>query len=267
MLTNKEIVTRCPSAGATGPAAHCSAKYSFVPTMSMVEVLREEGFVPVEARQDARRPDRWGNEQHARHMIKMRIAGTDRVSSQKVMMAGAVPELLLVNSSDGSCQFQLKLGLFRMVCSNGLIIMSAIDSVIRTHKALDAAEVIARARALSANTKPLFDKIKTWEKIRLNPLAQRRFAEQALVLRVGAARVKTFDLDTALAVRRPEDAEPTLWNIFNRVQEACMQGHIRSKAEAPRAISLGHIRAIGAELDFNEQLWAQAERWAGLVKS
>lgn len=264
MLTNKEIITRCPSAGATAPAAHCSAKYSFVPTMSMIEVLREEGFVPVAARQDARKPDRWGTESHARHMVTLRVAGTEQVKSQKVMLAGSVPELLLVNSSDGSCQFQLKLGVFRMVCSNGLIMMSDIDRVARTHKLLDAADVIARARALSANTKPLFDKIKTWERIRLNPLAQKRFAEQALVLRVGEGRAATFDPATLLAVRRPEDEEPTLWNVFNRVQEACMQGHVRSKAEAPRQIALRRIGAIGAEVEFNEQLWAMAERWAAI---
>ena len=265
MLTNAELLRLAPAAAATTPALHCSAQYTMVPTMSMVEVLRGEGYVPVAAKQMHATPDRWGNELHKQHMITLRQAGTEHMS-RGAMLAGLVPELLLVNSSDGSHPFQLRQGILRMVCSNGLIVMQETEKLQLVHKRISADDVIARAKALSANTKPLFDKIARWGKIRLNPLAQKRFAEQALALRIGEQRAKAYDTTTVLAVRRPDDEEPTLWNVFNRTQEACMQGHVRSLPHAPHKAALGRINAIGAELAFNEQLWALTERWAGLVK-
>lgn len=270
-LTIQEILKHAPAAGATRPASHCSPQYVMVPTIPAVEALLSDGYVVVEARQDRARPDAWGREKHVRHMIRFRAPEHTGKMTRAELVAGVVRELLLLNSSDGSCPFDLKLGFYRQVCSNGMIAFVADASVVERHRFVEAQAVIDRARALSASSKPLFDRIAKWQSIRLNDTAQQRYAAEAMALRMGPERVKDFSLASMLEVRRPEDAEPTLWNVFNRVQEAGMRGYITGQRLDPvsmklRALSTKPITAIGAEVDFNEQLWALTERWAALVK-
>lgn len=269
MLSNKEIISLAPSAAATTPSAHCSDKYTLVPTMSMVEVLRKEGFVPVAARQDKVRPDRWQRELHARHMITLRAKSTAHMSPTATRL-GAVPEILMLNSSDGSCPFQLKLGLLRLICSNGMVVFSEVmPGVNRVHKAITAESVIAQAQALSANSKPLFDKIEKWTKIKLNDHAQRKFAREVLKLRIGEERAKHYDVEEVLRVRRPEDEAPTLWNIMNRAQEASMRGLITgtqvSATGVSRPLRMRPLNGISADVEFNQQLWALTELWASFA--
>lgn len=261
MLTIKEIITRAPAAAATKPAASCSPKYVMVPTLSMVEVLHQEGWLPVEAKQVIRKDSGWGENEHAKHMIRFRKRGTESLSRRQ-MTFGVVPELLMVNGSDGLTGFELDIGMFRVVCSNGLIVKTSIAGMQLKHQRITAESVIANARALSSNTKPLFDKIEAWSKIRLNPLAQKRYAQQAMALRVGDDKAKLYDPNDVLKVRRAEDEEPTLWNVFNRTQEACMLGDINRVVGSAR---LRRINAINQEVSFNKALWEQTEKWAALT--
>lgn len=272
MLTHQELLALAPSAGATTPAAHCSDRYNMVPTMDVLAPLMTDGFVPVEARQDTRRTDsRWGEHLHCRHIVRLRMQGTQGWTKQ-ALATGCVPELVLTNSSDGSCPLELRLGIFRKVCSNGLIVFSEEGGMGAIHRNTTAADVIARAQAMSRQSLPLFDKIKRWSSIRLNPAAEARYAAEALLLRVGgnAQRAANYDAATLSSSRRPEDDEPTLWNLFNRVQEASMRGlasgFVRTADGPGRAISMRPIMGISSELHFNEHLWQLTESWASLVK-
>lgn len=274
MLTHAEIKKLAPAAFATKPAAHCSAKYSMIPTMSMVSVLEAEGFIPVSAGQDTvsvENPFQPKRNEHCRHMIRMRMKGAEKLT-KNVMAAHSIPEIVMLNSSDGSCPFDLKQGIFRVACSNGLIVMEDGEGFFQIHKRVTAETVIARAKALATNTKPLFDKIQRWSKIRLDERAQHKFAREALAVRVGSPeKARLYDVESILAIRREEDAAPHLWNLFNRVQENAMTGAVTGNAartpEGPgRALSLRPIKAIGADVEFNLGLWALAEKWAGYVK-
>lgn len=267
MITIEEIKSRAPAALATKPAAHCSPRYTFIPTMAVVDALRKDGFVPVDAKQDARLPDRWGAHLHARHMVTMRMRGTETMDARR-MMGGLVPELRWYNSSDAGSPAALELSVYRQVCSNGLCAWSVEGQTASIHKYTSVEEVIERARALSQSSKPLFDKIQRWTKIRLDPLAQARFATQALIARLGgsAERAKAYDPATMTAARREEDAEPTLWNLFNRAQENGMHGFVAKKEAAEQRGTLRPINAISAEREFNIAMWALAEKWAAYVK-
>lgn len=269
MLTTQELIAAAPAAAARTPAAHCSARYSFIPTLDAIDALRKEGYVPVAARQDAAGEDRWGRNLHCKHSVTLRLKGTEMLDRNR-MMGGLVPELRMYNSSDGGSPFQLAQGIWRQVCSNGLIIMVEEVGINTVHRGVTAEEVIERARKLSQQSKPLFDKIQRWTKIRLDPVAQNRFAAQALSLRLGgdAERAKKYDLASMIAPRRDEDAEPTLWNLFNRVQENGMKGLVEPRAniEDRRGLGVRPLIGINAERKFNADMWALAEKWGAYVK-
>ena len=62
---------------------------------------------------------------HARHLIRLRR----RVET--VQLRDAIPEIVFLNSHDGTSAYQLRVGLFRVVCTNGLIVSASVFPVWR----------------------------------------------------------------------------------------------------------------------------------------
>ena len=91
-----------------------SKHYSFVPTSRVINDLRTLGWNPVDAVQvKARKQSTNG---YQKHMV------TFENESYKTEGATEYPQLLLTNSHDGGNAFTLSAGIFRLVCSNGLVI-------------------------------------------------------------------------------------------------------------------------------------------------
>jgi len=91
-----------------------SKHYSFVPTSKVINDLRTLGWNPVDAVQvKARKKETNG---YQKHMV------TFENDSYKTEGATEYPQLLLTNSHDGGNAFTLSAGIFRLVCSNGLVI-------------------------------------------------------------------------------------------------------------------------------------------------
>src|SRR6202044_1687001 len=92
---------------------HITAVATFIPTERVLTGLMNAGFVPVAARQtQARR----ASPVHARHVVRLRRR------FETVQLKGSVPEVVFLNSHDGTSAYQLRMGLFRVVCTNGLIV-------------------------------------------------------------------------------------------------------------------------------------------------
>lgn len=52
---------------------------------------------------------------HARHVVRLRRFET-------VQLRDAIPEIVFLNSHNGTSAYQLRMGVFRVVCLNGLIV-------------------------------------------------------------------------------------------------------------------------------------------------
>jgi hypothetical protein len=60
-----------------------------------------------------------------------------------------------------------------------------------------------------------------------------------------------------LQIHRTEDEDPTLWNVFNRVQESIIGGGIRGyNRKTGRNITSKAITAIDTRLKLNKELWS-----------
>ncbi|MEK2517414.1 DUF932 domain-containing protein, partial [Providencia stuartii] len=68
------------------------------------------GFYPFFACQTRVRDD--SRRDHTKHLLRLRREG--QITSQQV------PEIILLNSHDGSSSYQMLPGMFRFVCQNGL---------------------------------------------------------------------------------------------------------------------------------------------------
>ena len=112
-LNDETLRTRAPSIFASGPMAGVSAKYTFVPTVEILAGLRDLNWVPVDVEeQRIRREARRGFQ---KHLVRLRLA------AQMETLDEWNVELVVVNSHDAGCAYQLHAGIFRRICSNGLV--------------------------------------------------------------------------------------------------------------------------------------------------
>jgi hypothetical protein len=111
-LTADVLRAKVPALFAQEPHESRSARYTYVPTIEIIKGMLKEGFVPVQAMQA--KPKQADKLEYAKHLVKFRRAG-------ELVVGEDIAEIVLVNSHDGSSSYQLMGGVFRVVCTNGLI--------------------------------------------------------------------------------------------------------------------------------------------------
>src|SRR5271163_1626066 len=82
---------------------------------------------------------------YARHMIRLRSV------RQSITLVDCIPEICLINAHDGTSAYQLLAGLYRPLCTNGLLCRMGDFAVIRVpHRANVIADVVAGAIQITA---------------------------------------------------------------------------------------------------------------------
>ena len=104
----------------------------FFQPISVVNALRDSGYNVVKATQSRCRIE--GKGDFTKHMIRLRHS----TNMNPLNIGDEVPEIVLVNSHDRSSAFKLMLGIFRLVCSNGMVVASQkIESLSVRHTGSD----------------------------------------------------------------------------------------------------------------------------------
>ncbi len=136
-LTREELFRVVPSVFSEDKHESRSERYTYIPTISLLDSLQREGFQPFFACQTrVRDPER---REHTKHMLRLRREG--QITGKQV------PEIILLNSHDGSSSYQMLPGLFRAVCQNGLVCGESFGEVRVPHKGDVVSQVIeARMR-------------------------------------------------------------------------------------------------------------------------
>jgi hypothetical protein len=115
-LSDEELRRCAPSIFATQPIDTVSDRYSFLPTSSVLKGMQENGWLPVRAEQQSVRTEaRRGFQKHL-----IRFARAEHLGSWEKNPVR--PEVVLLNSHDKSSAYQLHCGLFRLVCTNGMVV-------------------------------------------------------------------------------------------------------------------------------------------------
>lgn len=239
-----------PAALALAPAKHVSAKYQFIDTRQVVEMMTAEGFQVAEA---STRRNRNAVTQTGVHMIDFRHPDAPKI-------AGVAPRVLFINSHDGSRKARAMVGAFRFVCSNGLITGTTLESVVAKHSGDAAAELVKRMRELSKNTLPMFKQIEQWSRISISTQRAEEFARLASILRWGTADM--VPVESLLTVRRAGDDAGDLWSVFNRVQESTTKGGLEGRGASGRRTQTRELREVTVNARYNSALWQLAEEFA-----
>jgi len=220
-MTNEQISRLAPSVFAAGAHESRSSRYTYIPTSEVVDGMRANGFLPVFARQGKSRIE--GKAAFTKHLIRFRQEGG------VVSKAGdTFPEVILLNSHDGTSTYQLMAGLFRVQCMNGMYCSEATFGTLKVpHKGDVVSKVIEGSFEVLEDSKRGLAQAEGWAGITLPRDAQVALAESARVLRFGdgegnvATAIKAEQLLTA---RRYDDQGGSLWLTHNRIQENAIKG-------------------------------------------
>ena len=265
-LTLEEIGQRAPSALATRPFDAMSAKYTYVPTLGVIEAMVKAGFQPFNAVQSRTRVA--GKGDFTKHLIRFRHSDVG-----PLVVGDVIPEVVLINSHDGTSAYKLIAGLYRLVCSNGMMVSDAeIDAINITHKGNIVRDVLDGSHRLIADTQRSLGTVREWEKLQLTDGEQHAFAESAHTLRFADSQGKVttpITPDQLLVPRRREDVGGDLWHTLNRVQENVIVGGlsaIQRDAEGRRVrrVSTRRINGIDQDVRLNRALWQLAQSMAEL---
>ena len=256
-LSNSQIAHYAPSVMA-GEAHHSRGeRYSFIPTIQVIDGLRAEGFEPYEIRQTKVR--NLDKREHTKHMVRLRhvnaINGT-------AVVGGEVPEIILLNSHDGSSSYQLLAGVFRFVCSNGLIAGDMTESVRVRHTGNVVDNVIEGATRILHETEEVVARIGEYKGINLTLEESLLFAEAARQVRWGDE--KPVEARALLTPHRYADRKTDLWTTFNNVQENLLKGGVTGRSATGRRTSTRAVGGVSENVKLNKALWTLADSMAAL---
>lgn len=234
-------------------AARLSDKYVHVKTSDVLSIFQDHGW-KVNAVSSAQR----GNVQHSRHILRLR----HKDFAEGFRVDGIIPELVVLNSHNGSWALRMLLGMFRMVCANGMVAGSVWDGVtLRHYRLTDVEDKVKEAtQRLGTNVQVLSDTIEKWDQIEMTLPQQIEFAQQARQIRWGESTPVEENL--LLEARREDDKGQSLWKVFNRVQENLTQGGFTGRTANNRAFQVRGIKNVKRDYKYNRQLWDAANDFA-----
>lgn len=262
ILTNDRLHKLAPVIFAEQPSKAVSDRYGFVPTINVVESLKEQGWYPVRAQQSNAREQ--SKQMLAKHMIRFRQDPDSQIS-----VGDCLPELVLVNSHDRSAAYQLDLGLFRLACSNGMVTPAGHLGGIKVKHGKNIVEnIIEGSLSLSSEIPHIAESVNQFRSTLISTAESILLAEAALTARYGDSwqtdsPVSATDL---LQVRRIEDKEPTLWNALNRVQENLMRGGLAGRSQTGRRVRTRPIKSVSEDVRLNRALWKLTEEFSNLKR-
>jgi hypothetical protein len=278
-----ESLQALKSLNATSPAPWASEFYKQVNTMDVVNMFSNAGWLPVQAKeQRVVKTEKYGFQ---KHMVRFRHAGGD--FGLPMHVGDLFPEIVMTNAHDTSSAYRLLFGIFRLACTNGLIVSESTFNLISIpHRGIDAKSISEVTERFAASAPRLLNSMGKYQDIILTPNEQGIYARSALVakqnppeedpvvklddnmLKIGD---RVFDTKRLLMPMRPADSSPTLWNTMNIVQEKLTKGVKHGEGlyemnRGPRSRSsrraVRPINSIDENIRVNRALWNLMEEMA-----
>lgn len=252
-LTDAEIRERAPSVFAKRPAHQMSDRYQFVNTAAIVSMMRDSGYEVTRATQDsATRRD----SAFVRHSITMRWSESDLVVGE------CIPQLLLTNAHNGCSSLRVTLGLYRVLCENGLLVAAESSVAIVRHSKSPLEDAVAWLKDSVLRLSSAEQTVRSWMGTELTDEQARSFAVAAAKLRFGLDKMNSYPVCRLLEARRTEDEGHSLWKVFNRVQENTTKPGLVGRSAHGRPIATRALNGITQDWKYNLQLWRLAASYA-----
>jgi len=272
VLTRERLRQIVPSVFTMEKKNSLSDRYTFIPTYEVLNVLESIGWLPTKANEMKCRDHQ--NREYTKHML--RFQNFDERLRENLFVGGSEQslscvEMILINAHNGLASYRFLAGIFRFVCSNGMIIPEAMFGEINIrHNSYEAGKVIDISAQITRKTPEIASSVNDMRQISLTQNEKIAYAEGAKLIRFPdkAGDVENYEV---LRPRRSADRQDDLWTTFNVVQENLVKGHIRQKSQdqfgRTQIRRTREIKAIDKDVKVNQALYAYTKKIAELKQN
>lgn len=232
--------------------------YKFISTRRIAEHLEKDHGLQIsyigQQRSNKRDP------RFQEHVVRFRMPNNED------KIGDSWPEIVIMNSHNGRCALRICVGVFRMVCSNGMIIADrGMQTAIVRHAGIDDMSafvdriIYSATMSIKAHAKRVDEMMETW----LDKEAQIELAERMMVHRKFPDWITP---EMVLESRRKEDdctadGSRSMWITFNVIQESIMRGEFEGQT-GNRKVRTKKIDSVVSSFSLNESIWEELEMFA-----
>jgi hypothetical protein len=244
-VMDSELMARTvPALFATTAHPKMSERYSFTNTYDIVVMLHNRGYRITSIQ--------GGERKYNKVLVRMRPDGMGNKEY--------APELVLLDSHDGSSRLKMFLGFIRFVCMNGCIAGDMLYARTYMHLAPDLMQQVQLdIEDVGESITKLNDNILSMSKYRTTGAEQIVLADAATTERFGD-RNPTFiqDMrDKMLHRRRSDDKRDDMYTVMNVIQENAMRGGMLYRT-SQTIRRMRDIRNVDRTVNINHTLWNTA---------
>ena len=256
-LTKDQIRNSSPLVFADAPTnPNVSKKYLFVNTETIIDDLEKLGWLPVQAAERKSRKE--GGTIFSKHMVAFQNPNIKITSEDG---DDAYPRILLTNSHDGMQAFKFSVGIFRLVCSNGLVVADEQFSDFKIkHKGYTFTEL---RNVVRQAVEDLPNRVQVMNDMKNRILTQdekRKMALDAMLIRAGVKELQ-YDEETITDIldpKRDADKGDDLWRVFNVIQEKITQGDFHAALTGAKVRKVRKIKSFEKDMKVNKELFKLA---------
>jgi hypothetical protein len=254
IITKEQVLLLAPSVFTKTGSNNVSSKYSHIPTERVMDDMAALGWSVVDAKEIKARK----NQGFQKHML---IFANPEIIIEGKDGDTVFPRILLTNSHDGKNAFSFQAGLFRLVCSNGLVIADEQFGKMKIrHMGYDFEALQSLINEMVEKLPLTVESMNRFKNKQLTEEQMQKFALEALGLRFDTEN-KTFNVQDFLTPTRNEDKGNDLWSVFNLVQEKLVGGMVEygsgSKIRKARC-----IKNFQQDIKLNSDLYELALEYA-----
>jgi len=214
-----------------------------IETLDVIDNLRNEGWKIKGSYQNLNKR----THQISNHTIKMEHPDFNIANNKGGNEALA--NLTISNSSIGKTPLSLDLGMFREVCSNGMVARDTIQCQNINHTPKDYYKLDEILSSLNIKTHHV---VKDFQKLQQKDLTYKQMVNLAAEAAKKRFGVKyNFNHNQLLNVVRDEDKGNSLWTVFNRIQENLTQPNRLIDLKGNYILGVNNIKE---DIKINKQL-------------
>lgn len=264
MNTLQTTVTKSPI-DATNKQETLSSKYSFINTRRLLDICEGQGFKIASVKFPKGK-----NSEHNLHQIRLDLPGFEVTNLKQER-----PQLIIQNAHNGTSSLRIMAGVFRLICSNGLVAGDTTMSIRLRHVGLVQHEIEEQLQIAAEQVKIVASRVEEFKAKQLNPVQIENFVFGALKIRARVAGLNENEIQAVLAYRngmnaallnrakRREDQGNGLWETLNRVQENTLKySGIQYLGSDEKFHRFGAVTNIQNNTKINQELWELAEKLA-----
>ena len=232
-----------------------SKHYVHIPTEQVIDDMSSLGWNVVDAKQVNTRK----NPGFQKHMV---VFGNNDLVVNGSDGDTVMPRILMTNSHDGKNAFKFQAGLYRLVCSNGLVVADAEFANMRIrHMGYDLSEL---KTVINEIVEKLPLTVECMNKLKAKQLSEDEkidFAKKALRTRLPKEQISTLtfeNIQDLLEPTRMEDDGSDMWSVYNVIQEKIVHGMFQVYGVNGKVRKARKIKNFQQDTRVNQELYELA---------